>query len=99
MRSQQKLYETMSNQFMQCQKFFVRLGYGMSIGSGRDTRACFQRIRCLAKNWIFKRIAGYFPQRNESIDSLWKADGKNAVIAGGAQRFEIQIERPVESVR
>src|SRR5206468_6472957 len=69
------------------------------VGSGGYAGSRFQRLRCLANDGIFERISCDLPHRNESIDCLGKAYGEDAMIACGAERFEIQIERTTEAIR
>src|SRR5205823_5760017 len=93
MRAEQDLYKTVRNQLVQRQKLFVGFRNRRGVGSRRNAGAGLQRIGCLSNDRIFKGLACDLPECDESIDSVRKTDGEDAVIARRAQRLEVEIER------
>ena len=52
----------------------------------------------LGDDGVRDRLAGHLPQGDEAIDGGGEADGEDAVVAGGARRFVVEIERAVVAV-
>src|SRR4030095_14837127 len=97
MHSEQQLNETMWNQFVQCQEFFIRFEECVR-AAGSHAGARLKSGSRFANDGILERLTGDLPQRNETIDSVRKTDSEYSVITRGSQRLEIQIEWPAEAV-
>src|SRR5579872_6624911 len=57
--------------------------------------ASLQSGHCFFDDWIGDYVASHFPKSDETIDSRREADGEDAVVAGGARGFVVQIKRAV----
>src|SRR6185436_20348250 len=99
MQTQQQLHQPMGDEFVQRQQFLVRFVYCVTVFTGSDARAGFQRICRLAHHRILQRFTGDNPQRDETIDSGWKTQSENAPVTRGSVWFEIEIKGTLESVR
>src|SRR5215475_7741820 len=97
--SKQKLNQPVRHELVQRQELLVGFGYRISVPSRSNTGSRFQGGGCLANHRILQGFTGNFPESDESIDCIRETDSKDAVVAGRAQRLEIEIEGPVEPVR
>src|SRR6516162_2633081 len=89
----------MRDEFVQGEQLLVRLRYCIGIAAGMNTRAGLESLGTFTNNRILEGLSCNFPKRDESVDGIRETDGKHSVIACRAQRLEVEIERPVESIR